>query len=680
MKRLLIIVTSIVFGLTTAKADEGMWLLTALNKNAQQMKETGLKLSPEDIYAANKSCLKDAIIIFGGGCTGEIVSSEGLIFTNHHCGYSAVQALSTMEHNWLRDGFWASSHEQELPAGLRVTFIRQIIDVSELATDADAIKELEKKYSDSENNLTASVVPMFEGNQYILFVKETFGDVRLVGVPPESIGKFGGDTDNWMWPRHTGDFSIFRVYADKNNHSTKGYSKDNVPYKPSRHLTVSTKGYKKGDYSMIMGFPGSTTRYMTTWEIDTKLNIEDPIRIFVRGEKQEIWWDDMVKDPAIRLKYSNKYASSSNYWKNSIGMSKGIRKLNVKGRMQERQDAFTTWVNADAERVKTYGKALSLIEEGEKIIAPFTRKSMLSSECRRGMEVFNFARYAENAKDKKVIGRLGDNFFKDYNMPTDRKTTERMIYIMADSLCAEDLPEFINVHKADMKELLDYVFAHSVLTDSTRFRQTLEKENFAELLASDTITCLAKQFKTIRPDSTFMKASEKFEKGRHLYVKGLLEMYEGKNMYPDANFTIRLTYGSVEPYKAADAVFYHYYTTLEGVVAKEDKTNPEFELEPKLKELHDKKDYGRWADKDGTLHVNFLSTNDITGGNSGSPVMNAKGELIGLAFDGNWEAMSGDVVFEPELQRTISLDVRYLLFIVDKFAGAQNIINELTLD
>jgi len=680
MKRLLIVVSSLLLGLTTAKADEGMWLLTALNKNAKQMKELGLKLSPEEIYSANKSSLKDAIIIFGGGCTGEIVSSEGLIFTNHHCGYSAVQALSSMEHNWLRNGFWAASHEEELPANLKVTFIRQIIDVTDLAVDAKAIEKLEKTYSDTEKNLVAQVVPMFEGNQYILFVKEVFGDVRLVGVPPESIGKYGGDTDNWMWPRHTGDFSIFRVYADKNNNSTKGYNKENVPYKPLHHLTVSTKGYKKGDYAMIMGFPGSTTRYMTTWEIDTQLNIENPIRIFVRGEKQDIWWKDMMADPAIRLKYSNKYASSSNYWKNSIGMSNGIRKLNVRERMQERQKTFTDWVNADPERVKTYGQALSLIEEGQKAIDPIMRKAMILSECQSGMEAFRFARYAGSVKNIDAMKRLGENFFKDYNMATDRKTTERMIAIMTDSLSAEDLPESILQHRSDMGQLLDYVFSHSALTDSARFNQIMEKENFAELLQEDTIVKLASQTKQVRRDSTIAQAMENIDKGRHLYVKGLMEMYNGINMYPDANFTIRLTYGSVEPYKPADAVFYDYFTTLEGVIAKEDKTNPEFELEPRLKELLNNKDYGKWADKDGTLHVNFLSTNDITGGNSGSPVMNAKGELIGLAFDGNWEAMSGDVVFEPQLQRTISLDVRYLLFIVDKFAGAHNIIEELTLN
>lgn len=680
MKKLFLIALTTVFALTSVKADEGMWLLTALNKNEKQMKQLGLKLSQEEIYSVNKSSLKDAIIIFGGGCTGEIVSSEGLIFTNHHCGYSAVQSLSSMEHNWLQNGFWASSHEEELPAGLKVTFIRQIIDVTDLVQDEKTTEELEKQYSDPEKNLTASIVPMFEGNQYILFVKETFGDVRLVGVPPENIGKYGGDTDNWMWPRHTGDFSIFRVYADQNNNSTKGYNKDNVPYKPISHLTVSTKGYQKGDFAMIMGFPGSTTRYMTTWEIDSQLNIENPIRIFVRGEKQDIWWNDMMSDPAIRLKYANKYASSSNYWKNSIGMSKGIRKLKVKERMQERQNAFTTWVNASPERGLIYGDALTLIEKGQKTLDPFTRKSMLISECMSGMEIFRSVGYALRVKDITALKNIGKNFFKNYNLPTDRKATEKMIRILSDSLSAEELPDFINENKGNLTEFLDYVFSHSALTDSVKFRQMTEKENFVELFRNDTITKLIAQFKPVKMDSTIIEAIKNIDLGRHLYVKGLLEMYEGHNMYPDANFTIRLTYGSVEPYKPADAVFYDYYTTLEGVIAKEDKNNPEFELEPKLKELLDNHNYGRWADKDGTIHVNFLSTNDITGGNSGSPVLNAKGELIGLAFDGNWEAMSGDVVFEPELQRTISLDVRYLLFIVDRFAGAQNIIDELTLN
>ncbi len=678
-----------IISILVVKADEGMWLLSTLGKNVQSMKRAGLKLSSEEIYSANKSSLKDAIIIFGGGCTGEIVSSEGLVFTNHHCGYSYIQALSSMEHNWLKNGFWAKNYEEELPAqGLKVTFIREIIDVTDQITVAiknekeydnqrkiiiDVIKKIESKYTDSEKNISANVVGMFEDNQFILFVKETFGDVRLVGVGPESIGKYGGDTDNWMWPRHTGDFSIFRVYADQNNRSTKGFNKENIPYKPKQHLTVSTKGYRQGDYSMILGFPGSTDRYMTTWEIDTKLNITDPILIYIRGEKQEIWKKDMNSSEKIRLQYANKYASSSNYWKNSIGMSKGIRKLHLRDRKQNEQDAFTNWVNEDQKRIEEYGEALNYIMEGQKGLDKYIRYASIIRECVSGIETYRMVNNGNNTQYWK-------KYFKDYNASTDRKTTKRMFEIMIDSLNSDECPEFLLENKDRLTDFVDDIFQASIFTDSVKYKEALKLENFKEIIRNDTLTKLFSKIVKSNKNNDINKYQDILDKGHHLYLKGLMEMRGIETMYPDANFTLRMTYGNILPYRPADAVFYDYFTTLEGVVAKEDKNNPEFELEPKLKELLAAKDYGRWKDKDGTLHVNFLSTNDITGGNSGSPVLNSKGELIGLAFDGNWEAMSGDVAFEPELQRTISLDVRYLLFIVEKFADAKNIINELTLN
>lgn len=675
----------------TAMADEGMWLLPYLQKmNIKDMKAKGCKLSAEDIYSVNKSSLKDAIVIFGGGCTGEIVSEKGLIFTNHHCGYGYIQALSSVEHDYLKNGFWASSHAEELPCpGLSVRFVRSIEDVTadvlgnipsiageqerQKAVRANIQAMTEAKQKELGENHTYSVVEFFGGNQYFAFVYEIFTDVRLVGTPPSSIGKYGGDTDNWMWPRHTGDFSIFRVYANKDN-KPADYSKDNVPYKAPRHLEISINGYKEGDFAMVMGFPGSTTRYMTSYEIDQMLEVDNPQRIYIRGERQAILWEAMEASDEIRIKYASKYAGSSNYWKNSIGMSRGIKKLGVKGQKQAQEAEFQKWANENTLPEEGFIDALPNMKSAVANITPVEGTMQYLQEAMlRGIELIGVAR----TQPARYAG-----FYKDYDAALDRKVAKRMMQIVRENMAADKLPsvytEVIDKEFGGCSDkYVDWLYDNSVFTSLEKAQAATDEQKKA-----DPAVALANSVMEVYRDAyvEYAKYAPAVNEAHRHYVAGLMRMNPDKAWYSDANFTIRLTYGQVLPYNPADAVTYNYFTTLEGVIAKEDKSNPlEFTVEPKLKELYAKKDYGRYADKDGKLHVGFLANLDITGGNSGSPMLDGKGRLIGLAFDGNWEAMSGDVAFEPELQRCIGVDVRYVLWVVDKFANCQHIMSELDI-
>ena len=694
------------------RADEGMWLLPYLQKlNIKEMKAKGLKLSADQIYNVNGNSLKDAIVIFGGGCTGEIVSANGLVFTNHHCGYGSIQRLSSVEHDYLENGFWAMNYNEELPCpGMSVTFIRSIEDVSDQILPklndsmseeqrqqcVDSLSKAITKAALPENSTKeAFIESFFGGNQYLMFIVERYKDIRLVGTPPSSIGKFGGDTDNWMWPRHTGDFSIFRVYSDKEG-KPAAYSKDNVPYSTPTHLKISLKGVKPGDFTMIMGFPGSTERYMTSYEIDHVLNISNPNRIFIRGERQKLMMEDMVASEKVRLQYANKYAGSSNYWKNSIGESRGLRKLGVKGQKEALEARFRAWVNEDPVRQQKYGNALDLIKESIHELNPILNYYQYISEALiRGTEIITFAKMADvllvdslpNGLDTAVVAKYlkgVSNIYKDYNTPTDRKIAKRMIRIVYDSLSKEERPDIFNVidslYAGNVERYVDDLFDNSLFASQERF-ETFLKNPSADQLKNDPAYLLSKSVSRAysRDDKRVRELNIQYARGHRLYVAGLMEMMPDHKFYPDANFTIRLTYGQVLPYRPADGVIYDYYTTLEGVIAKEDPSNPlEFTVPDKLKELFKNKDYGQYAE-DGTVRVGFLTNNDITGGNSGSPVLNAKGELVGLAFDGNWEAMSGDVAFEPELQRTICVDIRYVLFVIEKYAGATRLIDELTL-
>ncbi len=709
MKKFLIVL-AVMVGLTVrVSADEGMWLLPMLEKlNIKDMKAKGFKLSAKDIYNINGTALKDAVVIFGNGCTGEIVSPEGLLFTNHHCGFASIQALSSVEHDYLKNGFWAMNRSEEIPApGLTVRFIRHMEDVTEdiLSGVTDTMTEEERAKKIDENSLALQVKWMekypemdvdvkdfFGGNQFLAFVVETFSDVRLVGAPPQSIGKFGGETDNWMWPRHTGDFSVFRVYADKNG-KPAAYSKENVPYKSPAHLKVSLKGYDEGDFAMIIGFPGSTERYMTSYEIDQTLNVDNPNRIFIRGVRQDILREDMAASDEVRIKYASKFASSSNYWKNSIGMSRGLKKLHVKEKKEALEERFKQWAAASPERAE-YAKALPLIEESVRERIPYYNVvQYLSESMIRATELLSASALGGRIPDStkltlqqyNAISKSAKDFYEDYNEATDRKVAKAMLKIVADSLPADQLPSVFETEikgkfNGDIDAYVDDLYDRSVFANKERFMDYLEAGDYSSL-KSDPAVMLRKSVVEVynRNLTKYLEINKKFEKGHRLLVAGLMEMEPEEKHYPDANFTMRLTYGNILPYNPADAIKYNYYTTLSGVIAKEDPSNPvEFTVPEKLKELYEAKDFGQYAYQ-GDIPVAFLSNNDITGGNSGSPVLNARGELIGLAFDGNWEAMSGDIAFEPDLQRTISVDIRYVLFLIDKFAGAGYLLNEMTL-
>ena len=714
MKKILLILLIIFFSFGfKAKADEGMWLLPLIEKlNIGTMTQLGLKLSAEDIYSLNKACLKDAVVIFGGGCTGEIVSSQGLILTNHHCGYSSIQSHSSVDHDYLKDGFWAKTKEDELPnQGLSVTFLIRIEDVTDQvlanikpgmsetdrnAAISDARSAVEKKASEG-NNYRNSVSSFYGGNNFYLLVYERYNDVRLVGAPPSSIGKFGDDTDNWEWPRHTGDFSVFRVYSAPDG-KPASYSKDNVPLKPKYWLPVSLKDLNKGDFSMILGYPGGTQRYYTSYQVGEIMNITNPNRIKIRGIKQGIWMADMNSSEKIRIQYSSKYYGSSNYWKYSIGQNNQLKNLNVMAKKQAIETQFNAWVNADPDRKAKYGEALNMIKTSIEGRAEYQSALQYLNECIQGCELLQFNQVAnglvtalksgDNAKITDAVKQVKDNIgdiYKDYSAPTDQKSMKAMLKLYRADVPARFHPDFYtNVvdkkFKGNIDKFVDNMFAKSVFASEARLTAFLDKP-VLKTLEKDPVVLTSTSIRTVAMDVS--KERSKFDDnlniGNRLWVAALREMTPEKTLYPDANFSMRLTYGTVQDYDPKDAVTYKYYTTLQGVVDKYIPGNYEFDVPQRLIDLNNKKEYGRYASPKGYMPVCFLTTNDITGGNSGSPVMNGNGELIGLAFDGNWEAMSGDVTYEPALQRCIVVDIRYVLWIMDIYSGAKNLVDEMTI-
>ncbi len=698
-----------------AKSDEGMWLPLFVERlNYVDMQKMGLQLTAEEIYSINNSSLKDAIAIFGRGCTSELISDQGLLLTNHHCGYGRIQAHSSVEHDYLSNGFWAESFEDELPnPGLKATFLERIEDVTEkvLADVNDEMTEDERyekikavtdeieKETKGETHYKCSVRSFFEGNEYYLFVYEVFTDVRFVGAPPSSIGKFGADTDNWMWPRHTGDFSLFRVYTDKDGNPAE-YTEENIPMKPKHHLPISIAGVEKGNFSMILGYPGGTERYMTSFGVKMAIDIHNMTVVDIRDKKLEIMMGDMQTDPAIRIKYASKYSRTANYWKYYIGQTKGLKRLKVYDKKVTLEEEFTKWVNADDSRKQKYGEALNNIAEGYKTLSKYELTSVYQSEAiKRGSEIIGYAADFSNLKKElmekevnqenvdNIISTLRskvDGYFKDYNLPTDQKLLGAMLKMYYENVPEDQQPPYLKTiaskYKNDLDAYAQKVFETSFMTIPEKVNEFLDNPS-SKKIEKDLAYKTSKEFNNFYYVQIYPKIVEAYDllnKGNRLFVDGLREMQPDKKFYPDANFTMRLTYGTVQDYYPEDAVHFNYFTTLKGVMEKEDPNNWEFVVPDKLKELYQNKDYGRYGEGD-IMKLCFLTNHDITGGNSGSGVINGNGELIGLAFDGNWEAMSGDIAFEPELQRTINVDIRYVLFIIDKFAGAQRLIDEMTI-
>ncbi|SEF72106.1 S46 family peptidase [Parabacteroides chinchillae] len=692
-----------------AYADEGMWVLKELNKqNLARMKELGFTPSYKQVYSETDPCVANAVVIFGGGCTGITVSDQGLIFTNHHCGFGAIQQLSSVEHDYLKDGFVSQNLSEELPVpGLSVRYLHETVDVSdrinsEISGISDEFKRLAAADSigrvicDSIGNtefVSADVIPFYNNNKYFLIVYDVYRDVRMVFAPPSSIGKFGGDTDNWMWPRHTGDFSIFRVYAGKDNKPAE-YNADNKPYQPKYVAEVSLQGYQDKDYAMTIGFPGSTDRYLSSWGVQQRIENSNKPRIEVRGIKQAIWKDAMLASDEIRIKYASKYAGSSNYWKNSIGMNRGLANLNVIERKKKEEADFAAWVAQDEQRKEKYGNVLELLEKGYTSTNEYRQAATYLMEAfSSGAEIVRLARMIQSVdvdgstseeKDAFMKERI-ESFFKDYDPALDQKVLTAMMKVVKERVPEQFLPDIYKQidkkYKGDYEKytadvfkktkLLSYDQIESIIKNRKQYDK-FKKDPAAELSLSVLISLFELQ--------QFMSDAEyDISKGERLYFAGLKEMHPDEALSSDANFTMRLSYGSIGGYKPYDAGWYDFYTTEKGILEKENPASDEFWVQPEYLDLIRSKDFGPYANENGDLQLCFLTNNDITGGNSGSPVFDKNARLIGLAFDGNWEAMSGDIAFEPDLQRCIGVDIRYVLFVVDKWGKCSRLIDELKL-
>ena len=690
-------------------AGEGMWIPMLLQYNEKEMQEMGMKITADDIYSINHSSLKDAIVLFGGGCTGEIVSDQGLLLTNHHCGYDYIQKHSSVEHDYLTNGFWAMNRGEELPCpGLSVIFLREMRDVTEKVLfniDVDMPEEERKAKVDEnmkkliaafekETDYKVSIKPFFLGNEYYVLFNEVYTDVRLVGCPPSNIGKFGGDTDNWVWPRHTGDFSVFRVYADKDGHPAV-YDKDNIPYKPAKHLDISLKGADEGDFAFVFGYPARTNEYLPAVAVDQEANLIDPITVDLRGKVLDIYNKYQEQDPKVRIQYASKHAGIGNGWKKWMGVTEGINHFHGVEKKRAFEEDFYDWAMQSRSRYM-YVNLLKNFEQSYKALEPYQLAYTYLAEAGLRIELVSFAgrfaRLSEVTKDtpQEDIDRMlaalktsSANFFKDYHEPIDREVAAMLLTEYLKAQPADFRPAFLNDIK-DVDAYVDNLFAKSIFTDEAKVNALLDNfkaKDVKKLQKDPALQAYQSLIGFYRNEVSGKMAdlNANIDRMRRLYMKGQMEMQPDKRLFPDANFTLRVTYGKIEGFKPQDGKTYRHFTTLEGIMQKENPDIYDYVVEPRLKELYNKKDYGRYADKDGTMHVAFTASVHTTGGNSGSPILNADGQLLGLNFDRCWEGTMSDLIYDPDICRNISVDIRYVLFIIDKFAGAGHLIDEMTI-
>ena len=717
MKKVLLL-TALMMVRFFAVADEGMWIPLFLGYNEAEMQQMGFHLTADDVYSVNHHSMKDGIVLFGGGCTGELISPDGLLITNHHCGYSYVQAHSSMEHNYLHNGFWSKNRDEELVTkGLTVTFLVYMEDVTtkvlEGVTDGMSESERNSKIKKNINAIeneavegthyTAKIKPFYYGNQYFLFVNEVFEDVRLVGVPPESIGKFGGDTDNWMWPRHTGDFSLWRIYTDKDGNPAP-YSPDNIPLKSKKYFPISIKGVNEGDFTLVFGYPGTTQQFLISDAVDIKANVQNPIAIHARDLRLEAMKRQMEKSTEIRLMYSAKSNSISNGWKKWIGESKGINECKVVEKKIAEEQEFMKWVNASPERQKQYGNLLSDMKkvyvDYKKQVKSFTflSETFIGVELNRFLctQVHWFASCCPSdvwtdeqfEKGKTELAEKARSFFSNYNVDIDSECfVELMYYYFSEQdpeLIPENLHKYINMPRSEWQAFLDREKKKApYLFDGEKMQERIQKakrKDWVKFLDDELYQLVMTAYQAYAQSYYAMDGTEKqLDLYYRTYVKALMEKDTDKTFYPDANLTMRVTYGNVKGFEPNDGVRYTHYTTLAGVIAKDNPDIFDYKVDPKLKELFAKHDFGPYANEKGELPVCFIASNHTTGGNSGSPVIDADGNLIGINFDRVWQGTMSDINYDVNRCRNISLDVRYFLFIVDKFAGAQNIIDELDI-